>query len=161
MLEHWKIRVWFWSRLELIFWHSRASIDQGFISPRHIRLKVAAQRAPESCWTICIVSRDRVTGVSSTMLCHNLFAPQMFPRFFTPVTESAFYFHLFAHWSVWQPSCLHGYIHILVVETFFKQKVAKRLRRALRRCHDLSTWNMHFWKWSELVAKCCTDIVCC
>ena len=92
MLEHWKIRVWFWSRLELIFWHSRASIDQGFISPRHIRLKVAAQRAPESCWTICIVSRDRVTGVSSTMLCHNLFAPQMFPRFFTPVTESAFSF---------------------------------------------------------------------
>ena len=35
------------------------------------------------------------------------------------------------------------------------------LRRASRRCHDLSTGNMHFWKWSEWVAKCYTNIVCC
>ena len=35
------------------------------------------------------------------------------------------------------------------------------LRRASRRCHDLSTGNTHFWKWSEWVPKCCTNIVCC
>ena len=35
------------------------------------------------------------------------------------------------------------------------------IRRASRRCHDLSTGNMHFWKWSEWVPKCCTNIVCC
>ena len=45
-------------------------------------------------------------------------------------------------------------------ETWF-EGIQFLLRRASRRCHDLSTGITHFWKWSEWVPKCCTNIVCC
>ena len=86
------------------------------------------------------------------------------------------YWHIFLGiwWSVYGRSvfchlvCMFRkiglYFQICLGMDLEKNKLAKLregLRRASRRCHDLSTGNTHFWKWSEWVPKCCTNIVCC
>ena len=79
------------------------------------------------------------------------------------------YWHIFLGiwWSVYGRSvfchlvCMFRkiglYFQICLGMDLEKNKLAKLregLRRASRRCHDLSTENTHFWKWSEWVAKC-------
>ena len=60
----------------------------------------------------------------------------------------------------WKTGIYYIYIseHDILATRIF---ACKNLWRASRRCHDLSTGNTHFWKWSEWVPKCFTNIVCC